>query len=121
MKITTVRVQGLRSLRDTTIPISPMTVFIGPNGSGKSSALMALRLFFTPQEELGEDDFWKARDGSRVDEVVISITFCELSEEAKEAFPDYISDGGELTIERVFDTPGRGSYLASRTGMKAVS
>jgi len=118
MKITTFRVRGLRSLRDATIPISPMTVFIGPNGSGKSSALMALRLFFTPQKELGEDDFWKARDGNRVDEVIISVTFSDLSDEAKDAFPDYISDDGDLTIERVFDTPGGGTYLASRIGTK---
>ena len=103
------------------LPVGPVTMLIGPNGSGKSSALMALRVFFSPQEELDEDDFWKGSGGSKADEVIISVSFSNLSEEEKDPFLDYISDDGELTIERVFESPGRGIYLAGRTGVGAFA
>jgi predicted ATPase len=42
--ITTVAVQGYRSLRDVVLPLTQLTVVTGPNGSGKSSLYRALRL-----------------------------------------------------------------------------
>ena len=36
------RVQNFMSLKDTTIDLSPLTVFIGPNAAGKSAAFKAL-------------------------------------------------------------------------------
>jgi predicted ATPase len=43
-KLHRVHVTGLRSLRDVSLELSPVTVVIGPNGSGKSNLLSALRL-----------------------------------------------------------------------------
>ena len=42
--ITTVAVEGYRSLRDVVVPLGQLTLVTGPNGSGKSSLYRALRL-----------------------------------------------------------------------------
>ncbi len=38
-----VRVEGFRSLADSTVPLGDLTVLVGPNGSGKSNVLNVLR------------------------------------------------------------------------------
>jgi len=43
-RVTQIRVQGLRSLADVTLPLSGLTVIIGENGSGKSSLLEAIEM-----------------------------------------------------------------------------
>jgi predicted ATPase len=40
--LSSVHIQGFKSLKDVTIDLEPITVFVGPNGSGKTSALDAL-------------------------------------------------------------------------------
>ena len=42
MMIRRVRVQNFLSLKDTTVDLSPLTIFIGPNASGKSAVFKAL-------------------------------------------------------------------------------
>jgi len=42
--LTTLAVQGYRSLRDVVLPLGPLTAVTGPNGSGKSNLYRALRL-----------------------------------------------------------------------------
>jgi len=42
--LTTVAVQGYRSLRDVVLPLDDLTVVTGSNGSGKSSLYRSLRL-----------------------------------------------------------------------------
>ena len=42
--ITTLAIEGYRSLRHLVLPLSPLNVITGPNGSGKSSLYRALRL-----------------------------------------------------------------------------
>jgi len=42
--LTTLAVQGYRSLRDLAVPLGRITLITGPNGSGKSSLYRALRL-----------------------------------------------------------------------------
>ena len=44
LMIHTVAVQGYRSLRDLTLPLSPLSLITGANGSGKSSVYRSLRL-----------------------------------------------------------------------------
>ena len=40
-----IHIKNYRSLRNVTLPLRPLTVFVGPNASGKSNTLNALRLF----------------------------------------------------------------------------
>jgi predicted ATPase len=42
--LTTLAVEGYRSLRDVVLPLGPLTAVTGPNGSGKSNLYRALRL-----------------------------------------------------------------------------
>lgn len=43
MQIESVSFKNFKVLRDTTLPLSRMTLLIGPNGSGKSTAFEGLR------------------------------------------------------------------------------
>jgi putative ATP-dependent endonuclease of the OLD family len=97
MKIKTVRIQNLRSIKDETIEFDDYTCFVGPNGSGKSNALCALNIFFrevdnaaTDMVSLTIEDF----HGKDVSEPVeITVTFIDLSDEAQEDFKDYYRQG----------------------------
>ncbi|WP_420271875.1 AAA family ATPase, partial [Occultella aeris] len=42
--LTTLAVQGYRSLRDVVVPLGRLTLITGANGSGKSSLYRSLRL-----------------------------------------------------------------------------
>lgn len=48
------RVQNFRCLRDVSVDLGPLTVFVGPNGSGKTAFADVL----APQRAAVESDFW---------------------------------------------------------------
>ncbi len=50
MKIKSVRIQNLRSIKDQTIGLSDYTCLVGANGAGKSTILCALNIFFRETE-----------------------------------------------------------------------
>jgi len=101
MIIKGVRVQNFRCIRDETLPCEQLTVLIGPNGSGKSSFLRALDMFYSPSARYTEDDFYD-RDISQ--DIIITITFTDLTEEEKKLFQKYV-EGGKLTVEKVMQWP----------------
>lgn len=94
MKITSVRIQNFRSFDDVTVPFNDYICLVGPNGAGKSTILTALNVFFresdnlpTDLSQLDEEDF----HCRRTDEpIVITVTFSDLNEEAREDFADYV-------------------------------
>lgn len=120
MKVESISVRGFRPLRNVDVRLNNLTVLIGPNGSGKSSVLAALRVFFTPSVRLDRRDFWRGHDGITEDEVTIRVTFCDLSVEAAAAFGPYTGNK-RLVIERHFNEPGPGNYLAHRAAVPAFS
>lgn len=117
MHIEAVRVTGYRPFRDGRLTLEGVSALIGPNGSGKSSLLGALRLFFDPRLAVDERDFWAAPDGRSSDELAVEVSFGGLTGEAKKGFGPFVREG-RLAIERHFDGPGRGVYLAYRPGIK---
>ena len=94
MKIASVRIENFRSFADATIPFNDYACLIGPNGSGKSIVLNVLNVFFHESEnlqtdlsQLDQEDFHCKETG---EPIRITLTFCDLSDEAKEDFADYV-------------------------------
>lgn len=94
MKIASVRIENFRSFADDTIPFNDYTCLVGPNGAGKSTVLTALNVFFRESEnlpmdlsQLDQEDFHCKKT---TEPIQITLTFCDLSDEAKEDFSDYV-------------------------------
>src|SRR5438132_9654091 len=82
MKLISLKAQRYRSLREETIPIRDLNLFIGANASGKSTILDALRFL---HEGVRERDFtrpvsarggivhlaWKGEEAHKIDLVVL--------------------------------------------------
>lgn len=122
MRILKVSIAGYRSLRSVEIELADLTACIGPNGSGKSSLLGALRLFFQPSSEVAQYDFWAGVGDERADHVSIKVKFGDLDDDEREAFGQLLDDQTELlTVERRFEEPGKGVYLARRLAVPEFS
>lgn len=94
MKIASVRIENFRSFADASIPFNDYACLVGPNGSGKSTVLNVLNVFFRESEnlqtdlsQLDQEDFHCKETG---EPIRITLTFCDLSDEAKEDFADYV-------------------------------
>lgn len=89
LRITELKIQGFRGLRNITIPLEPFTIFIGRNNSGKSSALLAIRLLMEgTSKDFSETDFFaqvqQRRTGKgkeeRVDQIILEATLTGVSQ-----------------------------------------
>ena len=83
MLVEAIHVKNFRSIGDETLFCEQLTVLVGANGSGKSSFLRAFELFYDIMPRVDQDDFY---NGEIFKEIVIAITFKDLSEEAKKQF-----------------------------------
>ena len=90
-------VKNFRSIRDGTLNFDNLTALVGPNGSGKSSFLRALEMFHMGKLQITEYDYYN-KDTTK--EIAITITFNQLSEEAKTRFSSYVHDE-ELIVEKI--------------------
>lgn len=93
MQIKKIRIQNLRSIKDSTITFSTLTALVGGNGSGKSTILRALRIFFN-EEKVDRGDHYN-RDTRK--EILITVTFSNISGFARRRFLKYIKNG-ELEV-----------------------
>lgn len=98
MIIKSINVKNFRSILDETLIFDSLTALVGANGSGKSSFLHSLELFQNPQPKIDSDDFYNKNTDN---EIVFTITFSNLSDDAKTQFSKYIQSD-ELTVERIF-------------------
>jgi putative ATP-dependent endonuclease of OLD family len=114
MIIKSIYVKNLRCIEDETLALDSLTVLVGANGVGKSSFLKALELFYSPEQTLEEEDFFA--DNTKED-VVIFVTFKNLSDEAKGLFSKYL-ENDELTVARVFKWHDDGKVTVSYHGSK---
>ena len=74
-KLLSLKVEGLRSLRHTTLTLvdSGCTALVGPNDSGKSSILYALHFLFVPNARLAPDDLCRPFKGAPYVEAIVEI------------------------------------------------
>ncbi|MGB0662262.1 MAG: ATP-dependent nuclease [Pontibacterium sp.] len=94
MKLESVRIQNFRSFKDETVNFDDYNCFVGPNGAGKSTVMNALNVFFrqhkdskTDLSKLSADDFHHKNTSEPIS---ITVTFKDLSEEAKKGLADYV-------------------------------
>ena len=105
MIIQSVHVKNFRSVLSATLPCSELTAIVGANGAGKSTFLRALALFYDPSLRVDREDFY---DCDVDQELVIALTYGNLSPEATRQFEPYLQHR-TLTVERVT------RYLDGRT------
>ncbi|WP_221180017.1 ATP-dependent nuclease [Salinisphaera orenii] len=94
MKLKSVRIQNFRAFKDEKIEFDDYNCFVGPNGAGKSTVINALNVFFrqhkdskTDLSKLSADDF---HHKNTADPISITVTFGDLSDEAKKDLADYV-------------------------------
>jgi putative ATP-dependent endonuclease of the OLD family len=94
MQIESIRIENFRAFKDETILFDNYACIVGPNGAGKSTALAALNVFFrqyrdskTDLSKLIADDFHHKNVS---DPIKITVTFTNLSAEAKSDLSDYV-------------------------------
>jgi putative ATP-dependent endonuclease of the OLD family len=94
VKIESVSIKNLRCIREVDVTLDDYTCLVGPNGAGKSTLLCALNIFFrniqgstTDLMKLIAEDF---HHQDTKEEIEITVTFVDLSDEAKEDFKGYV-------------------------------
>lgn len=124
MRIESVRVQNLRSLKDETIRFSDYTCLVGPNGAGKSNVLFALNIFFRESENASTDtsvlvkeDFFQ---GDTSVPVMVTVTFDELDEAAQEEFKDYYRHGKLIVTAKAEFDATNGKAEVKQYGQRMV-
>jgi len=108
VKLKTVQIVNFRRFSNVTIPISDYTCFVGENGVGKSTVLAALNVFFcenihssTDTSRLSAEDFHQRQTQTPIE---ITVTFSDLTNEAKEALSDYVrNDELKITAQATYD------------------
>ena len=128
MRIEAIRIENFRSFEDATVPFNNYACLVGPNGAGKSTVLTALNVFFRETENLPTDlsqleleDFHCKNIATPIS---ITVTFTDLSEEAKDDFSNYVRQG-QLVVTAVatFDEATRKAQVrqyGQRLGMTAL-
>jgi len=104
VKISQVKIENFRGFVSESISIGDYTSLVGPNGAGKSTVLTALRIFFrdtadttTDLQTLTLEDF-NNKDLSK--DIVITVTFEGLNEEAQKDLVHYYRHG-KLVVSAV--------------------
>lgn len=106
MIVKRIHIKNFRCIEEATIEINPFTILVGKNGSGKSSVLKALEIFYQPNADYNEEDFYN-RDTSR--QIEITVYFGDLNESESRLFGSHV-DGDTLVVTKILTwPPGRGS------------
>lgn len=111
MKIASVKINNLRSLRSIELPLSQSVCIVGENNAGKSSVLQALSIFINGPVLLKSDYFNESQD------IRIAITFSgiedddliNLAETHRHEVRDIVKDGC-ITLVRCYGTDGKSRF-----------
>jgi predicted ATP-dependent endonuclease of OLD family len=120
LKIQSIRIENFRIFEDETIYFDDYTCFVGPNGSGKSTVLNALNVFFrqykditTDLSNLTEEDFHHKNTKKPVK---ITVTFTDMSDEAKQELSDYVRQGKLIVSSIAEYNPDSGTAEVKQYG-----
>ncbi|ROT97673.1 AAA family ATPase [Histidinibacterium lentulum] len=96
MRIQSVSIKNLRSIRTLKIEFEAVTALVGANNVGKSTILRALCLFFEPSPKVSQEDFLNREEPS----IEIAIEFSNITPEEARDFGSAVV-GGNMTVKRV--------------------
>ncbi|MGA2532722.1 MAG: ATP-dependent endonuclease [Candidatus Aminicenantales bacterium] len=108
MKMTHLRIENYKGLREIDVPLSQFVCLIGENNSGKSSVLQALSLFFSGSA-LPKTHWFDAEKSIRIDVLFSEITDADvnrLAEEHRTRIRAIVKDGA-LTLVRIYGQDGK--------------
>ena len=128
MQIESVHIENFRSYKDETVPFNNYACLVGPNGAGKSTVLTALNVFFRESENTPTDlsrlELEDFHCKNTEIPIRITVTFCNLSEEAQDDFSDYVRQGRlVVTAAATFDEASGTAQVkqfGQRLGMTAL-
>lgn len=103
MKISHIKVENYRSLKNVSFDVDDYSALVGANGSGKSSVLYALDWFFNGKP-LEPTDVCGYKDGETIPEdcvVEVSVTFSGLTEHDRARLQQY-GRGDTATFRRTW-------------------
>lgn len=114
MKLSSVRIQNYRGLRDVRVPLTQFGCLIGENNSGKSSVLQALLLLLgSGVKKPTENDFFDKTKPIRIELQVDEIDEVDLSRIANDAHrASFAADvtAGSVRLVRLIE-PSAGSKM----------
>lgn len=115
MRISEVRVENYRSIRDCTLSLSQFVCVIGENNAGKSNFLLAVSLFLTGSK-LQPDDYYDPSSSVRIEVVFEDVNSHDLSRIQDEHRPRIVEiiTEGRLHLIRLWDTDGSSKLLCRR-------
>jgi putative ATP-dependent endonuclease of the OLD family len=113
MLLKKVYIKNFRNIKEVSIDCEPLTVFIGENNVGKSNLLIALYKILKMDESpyrirFNEDDFYFDESmGIRSNEIIIELTFDELTESDRDKFVskgiDIINNQLNIQLQAVWE------------------
>ncbi len=112
--IKTIRVSGLRGLKNIEVNLEPVTVLTGINNTGKTSFLKAMQIALGNRQFITQDDFYVSGNNS-VDRIIVDIKIVPVGEKGQ-ICNDFDENWEVLfTEERItIDTEGK-SFIPLRT------
>ncbi|MFA5148150.1 MAG: AAA family ATPase [Candidatus Omnitrophota bacterium] len=105
MKISEIKIHGIKSFKEIAIKVSDYTVFVGENNSGKSNILFAL-LWFFGKEKISNKDL----NSGIIDDPYIEVEFKLLKDEEFTHPKEYLVNGifkvrAVLSRSKISDKP----------------
>ena len=86
IQIDTVRIAGLRGIKNIEVSLPRVAVLIGPNNSGKTSFLKAMQLVLGDYSRfISEEDFNIEESDKRASSIIIDVRIVPLNSEGKRA------------------------------------
>lgn len=80
--VKTIRVSGLRGLRNIEVNLEQVTVLTGMNNSGKTTFLKAMQIALGNRQFITQDDFYIS-DNKSVDKIIVDICIVPVDEDGK--------------------------------------
>lgn len=124
MRLSELRIQNFRAIKDETINFNDYTCFVGPNGSGKSTIFTALSVLFRYPTDggisstaLDREDF-HGKDISTP--VIITCTFRDLPETAQRDFANYFRNDRLIISARAEWNAGSANAPVKQFGLRMV-